>query len=212
MSTVDYTKYSIDELYDVRDNINLESPNYPRLMEEIEKRKGEFQEHQQAIQENAIKFNRSYAKGLGYFQIAAGVVIAIAWIMSLAEGTETLFNSTVIISIIALNLIAGYTCIKDMFNYYWVSIVNQGLQLFSFAVGSSYINYSGLGGIYLQFVWGGDWSIKTLASFAPGFQIAQLNVQLTQQWIGIDLLAIAYISILLTVLRIERNENKSDEA
>jgi len=48
MSLVDYSKYTIDELFDVKENISPTSPNYPLLLIELKNREKEISATQES--------------------------------------------------------------------------------------------------------------------------------------------------------------------
>ena len=129
MSTVDYSKYSVEELLDVQSRISSDSPNYPALIAELDARKKEIDEfavkkeqHEFSIMENRVKI-------IGYFQLAAAAVILIMFMLLVIDGSASILSSSIAIIAIALNAIAGYTAVKEMHDKYWISVLNQLLQV-----------------------------------------------------------------------------------
>ncbi|PKI15939.1 hypothetical protein [Colwellia sp. 12G3] len=55
MSLVDYSKYTTDELFDVKENISLTSPNYPLLLIELANREKEITATQETMDKRAIE-------------------------------------------------------------------------------------------------------------------------------------------------------------
>ena len=75
MSTIDYSKYTIDELFDVKDNISDNSPNYQLLLSELANRKEEITEAVEKSEEEAFSLAENRVKIIGYFQLTASIVI-----------------------------------------------------------------------------------------------------------------------------------------
>ncbi|WP_273020573.1 hypothetical protein [Rheinheimera sp.] len=199
MSTVDYSKYSVEELLDVQSRISSDSPNYPALIAELDARKKEIDEfavkkeqHEFSIMENRVKI-------IGYFQLAAAAAILIMFMLLVIDGSASILSSSIAIIAIALNAIAGYTAVKEMHDKYWISFLNQLLQVPSFAIGSVKATYSGLGGIYLYADWTNEAQFGFSASFAPGFSFLKYTVSSPTQYFGVDLIALFFLAALLTV-------------
>ena len=208
MSTVDYSKYSVEELLDVQSRISSDSPNYPALIAELDARKKEIDEfavkkeqHEFSIMENRVKI-------IGYFQLAAAAAILIMFMLLVIDGSASILSSSIAIIAIALNAIAGYTAVKEMHDKYWISVLNQFLQVPSFAIGSVKAAYSGLGGIYLYADWTNEAQFGFSASFAPGFSFLKYTVCSPTQYLGVDLIALFFLAALLTVSHAKGTANK----
>ncbi len=149
-------------------------------------------------------------KAIGYLQIIAAVVIALLVIDGLfAEPRMALLSVIMAIPLIALNAFAGYTAIKGRVEWYWVSVLNQALQIPSVALGSITANYSGLGGVWVAISWveeGARFGVS--ANFSPGFAFQYYPGGLPTGHIAIDILAIIFIVALLTVKEIKSTANK----
>lgn len=206
MHSVDYSKYSTPELLEVRSNIDVESSNYPALIAELEKRKPEIAAAKISAAEDAFFLAEQRVKIIGYFQIAASITILCLYIYQVFEHGYELLNSLIVLLIVILNFAAGVTAIKENNKYYWLSVVNQGLQVFSFSIGSVLGTYSGLGGVYMTIEWTEALEFGVLANFSPGYTLQDYQVNLSQQWIAIDALALLFIGALLTVRDARVNE------
>jgi hypothetical protein len=199
---------------EVKGSIDAEAHpnNYKALQLEMGKRGGGKEEKQkQAKIDSEAEFSiaEKRVKIIGYFQLAAAIGIAILLVMSLFESAEI---NTIGIALglvfIVLNLVAGYTAIKEQYKWYWVSILNQALQVPSIAVGTIMANYSGLGGAYMVIYWGEEVGINFTASFEPGFSFLQLSESLQPGHISLDILAMIFIGALITVKDVQLGANK----
>ncbi|MEP2653034.1 MAG: hypothetical protein ABJH06_13690 [Paraglaciecola sp.] len=209
MSTVDYSKYTIDELFDVKANISPDSPNYILLLSELENRKDEIAEAVEKTEKKAFSLAENRVKIVGYFQIAAAVAILFYYVSSIFDGSASLLSTIVALPVIALNAIAGITAINENYKYYWLSILNQSLQIPSIALGSISASYSGLGGAYVYISWNTEFLFGATASFSPGFSFNQYTGSIPTQSISIDIVAIIFISALITVSEAKSTANKS---
>jgi len=201
MSTVDYTKYSIDELLDVKRSISPDTENYPAFIAEFKSREHEIAEYYQKLEDEAFSFAEHKIKLLGYLQLLGGALIAIYLLMALLGGTASLLSVVFAVPLIALNFIAGYALVKENKNLYWLSILNQALQVPSFAIGSVFVNYSGLGGAYIKFNIIPEFVFGVTAKFSPGFALQEYTGELAEQFVSIDVLAVAFIFMLVKVKR-----------
>lgn len=208
MIAVDYSKCSVEELLDVKNHISADSPNYPALMAELEARKEEIDEFaiQKEQQEFSIAENR--VKIIGYFQLAAAVVILIMFMLVVIDGSVTIFSSSIAVVAIALNAVAGYTAVKEMHDKYWISVLNQLIQVFSLAVGSVKVAYSGLGGIYFYLDWTNEVQLGFSAYFSPGFSFLKYAGNSPTQYISVDILALFFLVALSTVSQVKGTANK----
>ena len=208
MSTIDYSKYTIDELFDVKENISPDSPNYEILLSELANRKDEVVEAVEKSEEEAFSLAESRVKIIGYFQIAASLVILFYFIDLFFDGAMSLEEGSYYLFFIVLNAIAGFTAIKEKYKWYWVSIFNQCLQIPSIAIGAISANYSGLGGVHIGVSWGEKFEFILSAPFSPGFLYREYTSTLPTQSFAIDLLAFIYIAALLTVSEVKNTANK----
>jgi len=208
MSTIDYSKYTIDELFDVKENISPDSPNYALLLSELENRKNEVAEAVEKSEEEAFSLAKNRVKIIGYFQLAASVVISFLLIESFINGGVSFEEGAYYVFFIVLNAIAGFTALKEKYKWYWISIFNQCVQIPSFALGTISANYSGLGGIHIGVSWGDTFEFILSAPFSPGFLYQEYTGTLPTQSFAIDLLAFVYIAALLTVSEAKSTANK----
>ncbi|MBQ4891093.1 hypothetical protein J8L86_14650 [Shewanella sp. MMG014] len=199
MNSIDYSKYSTDELLDVKENIDPNTANYGVLISELSNRQDEINEKREQEKAKAFSLAESRVKVIGYFQVTAAVAILFFYITSIFDGSVSLLSTAASIFVIALNLIAGLTAIKEMYKYYWVSILNQSLQVPNIVIGSISATYSGLGGIYTYINWNPEFLFGMTASFSPGFIFNEYTEKLQTQTISIDFLAIIFILALVTV-------------
>ncbi|TLU66150.1 hypothetical protein FE810_05365 [Thalassotalea litorea] len=209
MSTIDYSKYTLNDLLDVKEKISPDSPNYNSLQLELENRKDEISEAIEKSKEEAFSIAKNRVKIIGYFQLTAAVAILLYYVGSIFDGSFSFLSTVVAIPFIALNAIAGMTAIKENHKYYWLSILNQSLQVLSIGLGSISATYSGLGSAYVYISWNTQFLFGASASFSPGFSFNQYTGNLPTQWISIDIVAIIFISALLTVSKVKSTANKS---
>jgi hypothetical protein len=209
MSTIDYSNYTLDELFDVKENISHDSPNYQLLLTELEKRKEEVNKAVIKSEEEAFSLAENRVKIIGYFQLVASIVILYFFIDSVLDGGGSLEESLYYLFFIILNAIAGFTAVKEKYKWYWVSIFNQCLQIPSIVLGSISANYSGLGGVHIGVSWGETYELILSAPFSPGFLYQEYTGTLPTQSFAIDLLAFVYIAALLTVGEAKSTANKS---
>jgi len=209
MSTIDYSNYTIDELFDVKENISHDSPNYQLLLTELENRKEEVNEVEIKSEEEAFSLAENRVKIIGYFQLVASIVILYFFIDSLLDSGASIEESLYYLFFIILNAIAGFTAVKEKYKWYWVSIFNQCLQIPSIVLGSIAANYSGLGGIHIGVSWSETYELILSAPFSPGFLYQEYTGNLPTQSLSIDLLAFVYIAALLTAGEAKSTANKS---
>lgn len=212
MDPIDYSKYSLDELLEVKSNIATDSPNYPALISELENRKPELEAARLAATEESFMLAEHRVKIIGYFQIAAATTILCLYVYQVIGSGFDLLNSLLIFVFVSLNLVAGYTALKEEKKYYWLSIVNQALQIVSFSIGSIVANYSGLGGIYLTLEWSQLFEFGVSAHFSPGFSYQEYTGSTPEQWLAIDALAVVFIGALITVMGGRDTANNDTQA
>ena len=183
MSSVDYSKYSITELFDVKNNISPDSANYSDFMREMESRADEIQQFNKTHEAKSFSLAKRKVKIVGYVQLAAAVIIALAVGITLINEFN-LFTLVVGIPIIVLNAFAGYTAIKEQANWYWLSILNQALQVIGFSIGTIAAKYSGLGFIGISLESTTDIRFSFGFEFAPGFSFYKYAETVSQQWVS----------------------------
>lgn len=208
MNTIDYSAYSVDELLDVRSHISSDSPNYQALIAELDIRKDKIDEYSQQQEQQAFSIAENRVKIIGYFQLTAAVVVLFMLILLVIDGSATMLNSSIAIIAIALNAVAGYTAINEMYDKYWISVLNQLIQVPSLAIGSVKTAYSGLGAIYLYIDWTNDVQFGFSASFSPGFSFFKFTGISPTQYIGVDILALIFLVALLTVSQVKGTASK----
>jgi hypothetical protein len=208
MKRLNYSKYSLDELLGVKAHIDPDSPNYKALLEELSLRKDEINERQEKNEHQEFLLAEKRVKIVGYFQLTAAIAIALYWVVSLFDGTASLLSSVIAVMFILLNIFAGYTAVKEMKDKYWISILNQALQIPSIALGSIKATYSGLGGAYAYISWTGSAQFGVSTSFSPGFSFLKYTGQLTEQYIAVDFIAVMFIVALITVTDNSKTANK----
>ena len=88
---------------------------------------------------------------------------------------------------------------------YYLSLVNLGLQTLSINTGTFYFSYNGLGGVFLTIRKG----VFLGALFKPGYAIAW-GENVGPPGISIDLLAVFFILVLLSAIRLtNQNANQA---
>lgn len=195
MRRVDYSTYSIEELLEVKQNIDPTSENYPALVAQIEKREGEISVSEKNKPESHLNLAINRVKAIGYLQLAAAAIIPTMIFMSGDVSTGT---AVITILLTLLNLIAGYTAVNALTRFYWISILNQSLQVVSFGIGNTVLNYSGLGGINLKVTLAEVSSFGFAIQFNPGFSYVKYTGQIAEQFITIDVLGVIFIGALVS--------------
>lgn len=204
MISIDYSKYSTIELLDVKKNIDPNSANYEALSIELSERKNEIHYMRENEKVAAYSLAESRVKLIGYFQIAAAVTILLYYFISISGDSVSLLSTISALATVILNAVAGFTCIKEKHEYYWLSVLNQGLQIPSISLGAISATYSGLGGAYVYISWNTEFLFGATALFSPGFSFVQYTSNLPTQSISIDVLAVIFIGALLTVSDTQR--------
>lgn len=199
MKQINYSAYSLEELLEVKAHIDPDSPNFAALMDELGVREDEIEARRNTIENEEFLIAEKRVKIVGYFQLAAAVAISVYWIVSLFNDTATWLSSVVAVSMFILNLVAGYTALKEMNEKYWISMLNQALQIPNVAIGSVQAAYSGLGGAYVYVSWIDSPEFGLSASFSPGVSFVQYTGSLNEQFVAIDFIAIIFIIALITM-------------
>ncbi len=195
MNTIDYTKYTLKELLDCQKNTDKDRfpENWLALNQELSSRDIQTEPSPEVL----VAIEKEALKIIGYFQLLGSALITYFLIVSSNHST---INISVGIAFILLNLVSGVTAIKEMYSWYWLSILNQGLQIINLSMGKYIINYSAIGGIYTGFKWGeGEYLMKFSFNLTPGYAFYQLSEELSKNFILIDVLAVVFFVALVTV-------------
>ncbi|NMH66097.1 hypothetical protein [Shewanella salipaludis] len=193
MSTVDYSKYTLDELFDVRANIDKEAhpENYKALLIELDNRKEEVEALTEKKQEEFIFSIENRLKILGWLQLATSLGFAIVCIYS-AFGTQTIVN-VMICSVLAIfNGLAGYRLLTCKRYGFELSYINQIFQIVTINTGSFFFSYSGLGS-FIVGIGNGVFVKFSVLSPGFGFFVGENSGQFS---VGIDLVAIFFLIVL----------------
>lgn len=204
---IDYSKYSLEELFEVKKTIDPNSPNYLAFNNELEKRQSEFEQSQSLSETKQYNSDNLKIKTVGFFQLFSAAVLIFIILYNSFFGSGIAFLTLAIATpLIALNGIAGFTAFMQLSKWYWLSVFNLFLQLFSVSIGSYFINYAGLGYINVLFSWGQEFSLGFDAQFSPGFAFYKYKETLNVQSVGIDVLAIIF---LLAFVRVKDYEARA---
>lgn len=199
MAQIDYSKYTVEQLIDVQHNIDSNSANYEHFQRTMDDRKEEIEKYKEALLEQKFDTALNRIKVIGYLQLLAAIVIAINVLSTLGDASFSWLSLLVAIPLIGLNVFAGYTAVKEQVHWYWVSILNQSLQVISLGLGTITANYSGLGYMGVSLLQSDGIELKFSGGFSPGFAFQQYTEALQVQWVQIDILAILFIGALITV-------------
>lgn len=213
MNTIDYSQYTIDDLMSAKAGIDADAnpENYQALIAEIESRSDEIEQRQVEAEAASFALAEKRVKIIGWLQAAAALVIIIyALVAMVNEPQNALLLGLVAIPVILLNAFAGYTAIKEYTQWYWLSILNQALQVLSVALKSVVMNYSGIGGAYLILSWGEDAGFAAGAFFSPGFSFVIPSGSASTQSVAIDVLAVVFIVALVTVKNAKAGSPESE--
>ena len=95
MTTIDYSKYSIDDLLDAKATIDKNSypENYEALMNEFSIRNFSAEEYNKEQESNKIEFAAKRVKIVGMFQMSAAIIIPLYMLFLIANGHR--FNAVV---------------------------------------------------------------------------------------------------------------------
>lgn len=202
---IDYSKYSIDELFDIRQNIDKETypERYAALLVELDLRKPEIDSIAKLKEEAFVSRTFDHIKALAWLQIGGGVAMSL---MLLFSGVAELFSIGCGILLIGLAFSSGYFLLKKTSLGYNLSFVNQYLQLAYFSIGPYILNYSFLGGIYLTFTH--DFVVGISASFEPGFMFSTMAEQ-TEGVVGLDLLALFFLFVIHSAYKVEAGSDSA---
>ena len=203
---VDYSKYTVEQLLDAKRSIDpkVAPENYEKLCVELELRKDEIKEHVEKKKETLVCKTNKRVKLLGYVQVATAIILAFFLLYNLFTYPSALAIITLQIAI-SFNGIAGYLLIKQKVSGYYLSLVNLGLQTLSINTGTFYFSYNGIGVVFLTIRKG----VFLGALFKPGYSIAW-GENVGPPGISIDLLAVFFILVLLSAIRLtNQNANQA---
>lgn len=93
MNLIDYSQYSIDELLDVKSNIDPKSDNYESLLNELSSRKEAIAVHQHKAEEKELNLAENRVKIIGWLQVIAAIAITIVYFVSVFEGKASLIDT-----------------------------------------------------------------------------------------------------------------------
>ncbi|WP_046006309.1 hypothetical protein [Pseudoalteromonas rubra] len=195
MIKVDYAQYTLAELEEAKLQTTPDSQNYPALMAELSARQEKTSPCEQ-LQENSV-FNSAEmrVKFIGYMQLLAALVMTVG----LFVGPFVSWWSLISLPFIVLSAAAGYTAISEQVRWYWLSILNQGLQLVSFSFGVLNYKYTGLGAIQIGFTWLTESKLSFGILFSSTVRVTGHADALSENAVHIDVLALVFIVALLTV-------------
>lgn len=199
MAQIDYSNYTVEQLIDVQHNIDPSSANYEHFQRTMDERKEEIEKYNETLLEQKLDTALNRIKVIGYLQLLAAIVIAINVLSTWGDASFSWLSLLVVIPLIGLNAFAGYTAVKEQVHWYWISILNQSLQVIGLGVGTITANYSGLGYIGVTLLQSDGVQLKFSGGFSPGFAFQHYTEVLQAQWIQIDILAILFIGALVTV-------------
>ncbi|MEC4087927.1 hypothetical protein [Pseudoalteromonas rubra] len=194
MIKVDYSQYTQAELHEALQQITPDSEHYSALLAEIDARQEEAELHEQQRVENGPKNAERRVKVIGYIQLLAAFVMTVGLIF----GPLTSWLSFISVPFILLSAAAGYTAVKEQAKWYWLSILNQGLQVVSFSFGVLNYKYTGLGGIQIGFTWLKDFELSFGILFSSTVRLTGNAGAFSLNAVQIDVLALVLMIALLT--------------
>lgn len=204
---IDYSKYTDEELWYVKSHIKPDAnpDNYNSFLAEFEKRNEQNEGFSETEERDFLSFNKKIVRTVGYLQLAAPLFIITALIFYIKPrfATPSWYIAS-ILCLIALNAVAGYTLLKGKKEYFWLSILNQALQIPRITMGSFAIKYSGIGGVFLGISWVNSsfWdTVKFgfLPTISPGLLYQHHSQSLQVGLIAIDIIAIVFAFSIVVV-------------
>ncbi|AZZ96063.1 hypothetical protein [Pseudoalteromonas sp. R3] len=195
MIKVDYAQYTLEELMEARQHISADSENYPALMAEISARQENTSSYEQQQVKASFHSAEMRVKVIGYMQLLAALVMTVGLIVGLFESGWSLIS----LPFIMLSAAAGYTVISEQVRWYWLSILNQGLQVVSFSFGVLNYKYTGLGGIQIGFTWLTEFKLSFGILLSSTVRVTGHAEALAENAVHIDVLALVFIVALLTL-------------
>ena len=149
-------------------------------------------------QEENISKSLKRVTVVGWFQIVSAIALLITLAIVVSKGLSSFLVGAMFIALITLNAVAGYTALKNLYRWYWLSIVNQSLQVVSFALGNLIYSYNAIGGIFFTITTYNGLNIGLQASIEPGFKIYYIYEAFQNPAMQVDILAIMLITALVT--------------
>jgi hypothetical protein len=195
MIKVDYAQYTLEELMEARQHISADSENYPALMAELCARQEEVDLYEQQQVKASFHSAEMRVKVIGYMQLLAALVMTVGLIIGPFESGWSLIS----LPFIMLSAAAGYTVISEQVRWYWLSILNQGLQVVSFSFGVLNYKYTGLGGIQIGFTWLTEFKLSFGILLSSTVRVTGHAEALAENAVHIDVLALVFIVALLTL-------------
>ncbi|MCO7187546.1 MULTISPECIES: hypothetical protein [unclassified Pseudoalteromonas] len=193
MIKVDYSQYTQAELHEALQQIPPDSENYPALIAAIDARQEEAERPRQRT-EKTLHSAETRVKVIGYIQLLAAFVMTVGLIF----GPLTSWQSLISVPFIVLSAAAGYTAISEQVKWYWLSILNQGLQVVSFSFGILNYKYTGLGGIQIGFTWLKEFELSFGILFSSTVRLTGNSDVFSLNALQIDVLALVLMVALLT--------------
>ncbi|MGY5453205.1 hypothetical protein ACVFI8_20010 [Agarivorans sp. MS3-6] len=193
---VNYTKYDAESLLEALSGIDskLYPENYAALTAEIASRRNDIDEYyQQEAERTKNRWNKTQSS-LGVMQILTAISVLVMLVLSISNTHGIVIFATALI--IVLNATAGLTLLKRKSQFYILSYLNQGLQVFSFGMGTFYYNYYGLGGVFLMVDWVNETFNWISASFNLGGSVFEFSNEYSLGFVQIDILAIFIIWLI----------------
>lgn len=191
---MDYSRYTLAELNESLASIDKEAfpENYQKLLAELENRKDEV-EHYTAEQEQKQLFRvETRLNILSILQLSTMLgFLYLAY--SSYSNLGVSFTSALVLLIAIFNGVAGWLLHKRRKLGFRLSFINQAAQLIALNVGFFYYSYSGLGTLMVILQDGIE-----LQAYLLNPSVRVLFGEDLGLGIGIDLLALAFISLLNT--------------
>ncbi|MBU2511970.1 hypothetical protein KJ966_11585 [bacterium] len=222
---IDYSKYSISELLDVKNNIDKDKAqeSYTNLLKELEKRKERVAEHNE---EEEYKLGESIKAIIYVYAITQFISFLVLIILEFYDFyplnsteitdnqvTDTLFRGLALV----LNLFSGYGLIKKKKYGLYLSFANQMMQSISFQLKGFFYFYSGIWCGYFNFMSSQSvnlniYRIGKLEYAKPGFLI-QTGLDPSITFLSINLIAVFFLVILFIYGRLGlANESVNQKA
>ncbi|MDK1310109.1 hypothetical protein [Pseudoalteromonas ardens] len=195
MIKVDYSQYTQAELHEALQQITPDSERYSALLAEIDTRRGEAELHEQQQAKKSPHTTERRVKVIGYIQLLAAFVMTVGLIF----GPLSSWLSLISVPFILLSAAAGYTAVKEQAKWYWLSILNQGLQIVSFSFGVLNYKYTGLGGIQIGFTWLKDFELSFGILFSSTVRLTGHSGAFSLNAVQIDVFALVLMIALLTL-------------
>ncbi|TMP39298.1 hypothetical protein CWB98_01540 [Pseudoalteromonas rubra] len=150
-----------------------------------------------------LQFIKERVKVVGYVQLLAALVMTIVLVVGFfAEGESAPVTLTGL-PLIFLNAIAGYTAITSQVKWYFLSILNQALQVVSVQLGAFAYTYTGMGAINLGI--NRDLIGETQVGFglllSSTFELEMKASTMKLSVVEVDLVAVSFVIAIFTAMR-----------